>query len=80
MSLLKKRRKNINIVNKQQRWRSFSVDDIKLNKPDKIKNPIIDGYDQIKNTHKFNETCLRAAYKKPGDWTAVSSNKMAVAG
>ena len=33
MSSLKKRRKNINIVNKQQLWRSFSVDDIKLNKP-----------------------------------------------
>ena len=50
MSLLKRRRKNINIVSKPQQWRSFSVDDIKLNKPDKIKNPIIDGYDQIKNT------------------------------
>ena len=32
---------------------SFSVDDIKLTKPNKIKNPIIDGYEQIKNTHKF---------------------------
>ena len=41
MSLVKKRRKDINIVNKPQQWRSFSVDDIKLNKPDKIKNPII---------------------------------------
>ena len=77
---VKKRRKDINIVNKPQQWRSFSVDDIKLNKPDKIKNPIIDGYDQIKNTHRFNETLLRSAYKKPGDWTAVSGDKMAVAG
>ena len=37
MSSLKKRRKNINIMNKPQQWRSFSVDDIRLNKPDKIK-------------------------------------------
>ena len=80
MSELKKRRKNINIVNKPQQWRSFSVDDIKLTKQNDIKNPIIDGYEQIKNTHKFNETLLRNAYKKPGDWTAVSSDKMAVAG
>ena len=80
MSLLKRRRKNINIVNKPQQWRSFSVDDIKLSKPDKIKNPIIDGYDQIKNTHRFNETLLRSAYKKPNDWTSVSGDKMAVAG
>ncbi len=80
MSSLKKRRKNINIVNKPQLWRSFSVDDVKLNKPDKTKNPIIDGYDQIKNTHRFNETLLRASYKKPNDWTAVSGDKMAVAG
>ena len=80
MSSLKKRRKNINIVNKPQQWRSFSVDDIKLNKPDKIKNPIISGFDQIKNTHRFNETVLRAAYKKPNDWTAVSGDKMAVDG
>lgn len=81
MSLLKKRRKNINIVNNpQQKWRSFSVDDVKLSKSNKIDNPIISGYDEIKNTHRFNETLLRAAYKKPGDWTAVSSDKMAVAG
>ena len=80
MSSLKKRRKNISIVSKPQLWRSFSLDDIELSKPNKIKNPIIDGYDQIKNTHRFNETLLRAAYKKPGDWTAVSSGKMAVAG
>ena len=58
MSSLKKRRKNINIVNKLQQWRSFSVDDIKISKPNKIRNPIIDGYDQIKNNHKFNETLL----------------------
>jgi hypothetical protein len=80
MSSLKKRRKNINIVNKPQQWRSFSVDDIKLTKQNNIKNPIIDGYEQIKNTHKFNETLLRNAYKKPGDWTAVVGDKMAVAG
>ena len=80
MSSLKKRRTNISIVSKPQLWRSFSVDDIELSKPNKIKNPIIDGYDQIKNTHRFNETLLRAAYKKPGDWTAVSGDKMAVAG
>jgi len=80
MSELKKRRKNINIVNKPQQWRSFSVDDIKLTKQNNIKNPIIDGYEQIKNTHKFNETLLRNAYKKPGNWTAVSDDKMAVAG
>ena len=80
MSSLKKRRKNINIVNKPQQWRSFSVDDIKLTKQNNIKNPIIDGYEQIKNTHKFNETLLRNAYKKPGNWTAVSDDKMAVAG
>ena len=78
---LKKRRKDINIVNnKPQQWRSFSVDDIKINKPNKINNPIIDGYTQIKNTHRFNETLLRNAYKKPGDWTAFSSDKLAVAG
>ena len=56
MSSLKKRRTHINIVNKPQQWRSFSVDDIKINKPNKIDNPIISGYDQIKNTHRFNET------------------------
>ena len=50
--LNKKRRKNINITNKPQQWRSFSVDDIKISKPNKINNPVIDGYDQIKNTHK----------------------------
>ena len=50
MSLFKKRRKNINIVNKQQQWRNFSVDDIKMSKQNKIRNPIIDGYDQIKIT------------------------------
>ena len=80
MCSLKKRRKNISIVNKPQQWRSFSIDDIKINKPNKINNPIIDGYIQIKNTHRFNETLLRSAYKKPGDWTAVSGSKMAVAG
>lgn len=79
MSSLKKRRKNINIVNKPQQWRSFSVDDVKLNKPDKIKNPVIDGYNQIKNTHKFNETLLRAASQNQG-YTAVSNDKMAVIG
>ena len=30
--------------------------------------------------HRFNETVLRAAYKKPGNWTATSDDKMAVAG
>ena len=30
MSSLKKRRKDINIINKPQKWRSFSVDDIKI--------------------------------------------------
>ena len=48
MSSLKKRRHNMNIVNKPQQWRSFSVDDIKISKPSTIKNTIIDGYDQIK--------------------------------
>ena len=80
MSSLKKRRKNINIVNKPQQWRSFSVDDIKISKPNTITNPIIDGFNRIINTHRFNETLLRQAYKKPGDWTAVSGDKMAVAG
>ena len=80
MSSLKKRRKNISIVNKPQLWRSFSIDDIKINKPNKINNPIIDGYTQIKNTHRFNETLLKNAYKKPGDWIAVSGDKLAVAG
>ena len=80
MNPLKKRCKNISIVNKPQLWRSFSVDDIKINKPNKINNPIIDGYTQIKNTHRFNETLLKEAYKKPRDWTAVSGDKMAVAG
>jgi len=80
MSLLKKkRRKNISIVNKPQQWRSFSFDDIKLNKPTKIDNPIISGYDQIKNTHKFNEYLLRQASQSPG-YTAVSGDKMAVIG
>jgi len=79
MSLLKKRRKNINIVNKPQQWRSFSVDDVKLNKPTKISNPIISGYDQIKNTHKFNEYLLRKASESPS-YTAVSGDKMAVIG
>ena len=78
--LNKKRRKDINIINKPQRWRDFSFHDVKINKPNKIKNPVIDGYDQIKNTHRFNETLLRQAYKKPGDWTATSGDKMAVAG
>ena len=64
MSSLKKRRKNISIVNKPQQWRSFSVDDIKINKTNKINNPIIDAFDQIKNTHRFNETLLKNAYKK----------------
>ena len=32
------------------------------------------------NTHRFKKTLLKNAYKKPGDWTAVSSDKMAVAG
>ena len=36
MSSLKKRRKYINIVNTPQQWRSFSVDDVKLAKPNKI--------------------------------------------
>ena len=49
MSVLKKRRKDINIINKPQQWRSFSVDDIKINKQNKMDNPIIDGYTQIKN-------------------------------
>ena len=58
MSSLKKPRKNMNIVNKQQQqWRSFSVDDIELTKPNKIKYSMIDGYDQIKNTHRFNKCC-----------------------
>ena len=63
--LNKKRRDNINVVNKPQQWRSFSVDDIKINKPNKINNPVIDGYDQIKNTHKFKPfpcTNLRSKY------------------
>ena len=80
MSSLKKRGKNISIVNKPQPWRSCIVDDVKLNKHNTIKHSIIDGYDQMKNTHRFEETLLRRAYKKPGDWTAVSSDKMAVAG
>ena len=81
MSYLNKRRRtNINIINKQQQWRSFSVDDIKINKQNKINNRVISGYDQIKNTHRFNETVLRQAYKKPGDWTATSGDKMDVAG
>ena len=75
MSSLKKRRKDINIINKPKQWRSFSVDDIKINKQNKMDNPIIDGYTQIKNTHRFNETLLRAAYKKPGDWIVVSGDK-----
>ena len=80
MSVLKKRRKDINIINKPQQWRSFSVDDIKINKQNKMDNPIIDGYTQIKNTHRFNETLLKNAYRKPGDWIAFSSDKLAVAG
>ena len=62
MSSLKKRHKNINIVNKPQLWRSFSVYDIKINKLNKIDNPNIDGFNHTKNTNRFNETLLRAAY------------------
>ena len=78
--LNKRRRTNINIINKPQQWRSFSVDDIEINKPNKINNPTIDGYDQIQNAHKFNNTSIKKAYKTPGDWTAVSGSIMAVAG
>ena len=46
--LNKRRRKDLNIINKPKLWRSFSVDDIKMNEPNKINNPIIDGYNQIK--------------------------------
>ena len=80
--LNKKRRKNINIINKPQQWRSYSVDDIKISQPNKINNPVINGYDQIKNTHKFNEFLLKQAKKAgaEGNWSAVSGDKMAVAG
>ena len=80
MSSLKKRRKNISIVNKPQQWKSSSVDDIKINKPNEINNLIIDGYTQIKNTHRFNETLLKNAYKDSNNWIAVGGDKMAVAG
>ena len=33
-----------------------------------------------KNTHRFNENVLKQAYKKQCNRTAVSSDKMAVAG
>ena len=77
--LNKKGRKDINIINKPQQWRDFSVDDIKINKPS---NPVINGYDQIKNTHRFNEYMLRQAKKAgaDGNWSYVSGDKMAVAG
>ena len=77
--LNKKRRTNINIINKPQQWRDYSIDDIKSNK---INNPVINGYDQIKNTHKFNEFLIKQAKQVDvqGNWSAVSGNKMAVAG
>ena len=80
--LNKKRRKDINIINKPQQWRDFSVDDIKINKPNKPNNPVINGYDQIKNTHKFNEFLLKQAKKAgaEGNWSATSGDKLAVAG
>ena len=77
MYLEKKKRKNMNIVNKPQQWVDFQFD---TNTIKKHNNLIISGYDQIKNTHRFIETLLNAAYKKPGVWTAVSHEEMAVAG
>ena len=50
-----------------------------MNEPNKIINPIIDGYNQIK-THRFNDTLLKQAYKKTGNWMAISADKIAVAG
>jgi len=79
MYLQKKKRKNINIVNKPQQWVDFKFD---TNTIKKDNNPIISGYDQIKNTHRFNEILLNAAYKNKaaGNWSAVSGRKVAVAG
>ena len=78
--LNKKRRKHINIINKPQQWRSFSHgDDVKIIKPS---NPVINGYDQIKNSHRFNEFLLKQAKKAgaEGNWSAVSGDKLALAG
>ena len=79
MYLQKKKRKNINIVNKPQQWVDFKFD---TNTIKNNYNPIISGYDQIKNTHRFNEILLNAAYKNKaeGNWSAVSGRKVAVAG
>ena len=79
MYLEKKKRKDINIVNKPQQWVDFKFD---TNTIKKDNNPIISGYDQILNTHKFNEVLLNAAYKNKaeGNWSAVSGSVMAVAG
>ena len=64
MYLEKKRRQNINIVNKPQQWVNFKFD---TNTIKKHNNPVLSGYDQIKNTHRFNETLLNAAYKNKAE-------------
>ena len=47
-----------------------------------LSNPIISGYDQIKNTHRFNESLLKQAYLQgaEGNWSVVSGDKLVLAG
>ena len=71
MYLDKKRRKDIKIKNKLQQWKNFNTDEIKNTKD--LSNPMISGYDQIKNTHRFNTSNIVNYKNQPAGYATITS-------
>ena len=65
MYLNKKRRKDIKITNKLQQWKNFNTKD--------LSNPMILGYDQIKNTHRFNKSNIANYKNQPDGYATITS-------